>query len=69
MVRMYGKVRIEFGEKPDAYYGDVKDECRIDCGDMSEERLEAFIADTSRKIRKAWEYLRGREEVIGSTGL
>jgi hypothetical protein len=40
---------------------DLDDRISLDCGDWSEERLTAFLAETNRKIKRAWAYMADRE--------
>lgn len=58
----FAKVRIEFDDRQDwSTFSDVRDGLTIDCGDFSDERLQAIIAETSRKLAKAWHYMRERK--------
>ena len=39
----------------------LEDKIQMQCGDWSEERLNAVLAETNRKIKKAWAYMADRE--------
>ena len=62
METKYCNMILTFANKADAFasFADLKDEVHIDCGDFSEERLTAVLAETTHKITQAWRYMAGR---------
>ena len=59
---MFFHVNIAAGKrKEDAIWGDISDKVVIDCGDFSEERLNALLAEVNHKIKRGWRYLQERQ--------
>lgn len=59
----YFNVEIVCSERPDScsVFSLCSDEVKLDAGDFSDERLEALVADSEKKIRKMWAYMKDRQ--------